>query len=429
MRLTVTFSPALLLAFMLAGCAMQTPQPTAPAPELTAAAAHGSDARPTPLVLVSIDGYRADYLDRRQSPALASMAANGVRAEWMRPAFPTLTFPNHYTLVTGQYPDHTGIINNTMRDPVLGDFSLRNRDAVSDGRWWEGAEPIWITASKQGLITATMFWPGSEAAIGGQHPDHWLPYDGAYTSLERVNQILAWLDLPAHQRPDFLTLYFDHVDHAGHGYGPDSTQVNNAIREVDAAIGQLVTGLKARGLYEHVNLVVVSDHGMALAPENQAIPLDSLIDLGQVDIIATGVLAGLNPVPGQVEHVADALLRQHPHMRCWRKGEFPARLHYGHHPRTPEISCLADSGWKIVTTVSNDDEERFVIPGKHGYDNEDPAMRAIFIAHGPAFREGSVIGPFPNVDVYPLLAHLLDIKPKTNDGNMTPWTPVLRPAD
>ena len=205
----------LALAFS-AGCATTPPGP----------------AKPAPLLLVSIDGYRADYLQRGLSPALAALARDGVRTS-MQPSFPSLTFPNHYTLVTGLRPDHHGIVNNTMYDIQLGKFSLGNRKAVSDGRWWAQGTPLWETAERNGLRTATMFWPGSEADIHGRHPDYWKPYDGAVTPTQRVDQVLAWLDLPPGQRPTFLTLYFDAVDHAGHGHGPDSPQVDQALRETD----------------------------------------------------------------------------------------------------------------------------------------------------------------------------------------------------
>ena len=199
-----------------------------------------ADHRPAPLLLISIDGYRHDYIDRGFSPNLAALARDGVRARSMQPSFPSLTFPNHYTLVTGLRPDHHGIVHNTMDDPQLGHFDLGDRRAVSDGRWWDEATPLWITADRHGLKTATMFWPGTEADIQGMHPDHWRPYDGDVTADQRVVQVLAWLDLPGDQRPGFLTLYFDAVDHAGHDYGPDSPQVDQALRDTDAGGGRLL---------------------------------------------------------------------------------------------------------------------------------------------------------------------------------------------
>jgi len=396
----------LFILVTLAGCASQ---PTAQAPQ--------TEAR-RPVLLISIDGYRADYFDRHLTPTLAAMAADGVHAEAMQPSFPSLTFPNHYTLVTGLVPDHHGIVNNTMADPTLGRFSLSNRGAVSDGRWWAAAEPIWIAADRQGLRTATMFWPGSEADIRGQHPDYWKPYDGKVTPDQRVDQILAWLDLPVAKRPDFLTLYFDAVDHQGHSYGPDSNEVNTALRETDVSIARLVDALRKRGLYDRMNIVVVSDHGMALTPPEQTLVADDMLDLSSVDVVALGVLAGFNPKAGHDFATAEAaLLQPRDHVQCWRKQDVPARLNYGKNPRVPAVICLAQTGWKFTSREAIAKRTKPMSIGEHGYDNADPLMRALFIAHGPDFRRGIVVPEFPNTDVYPLLAYLLRIVPAANDGN------------
>jgi predicted AlkP superfamily pyrophosphatase or phosphodiesterase len=197
-------------------------------PLLAALAAHApAQAEPpparAPLILISIDGFRADYFDRGVTPTLAALAADGVRAQALKPAFPTLTFPNHYTLVTGLYPDHHGIVHNTMQDPVLGRISLKDNVAASDERWWAQGEPIWVTAQNQGLRAATMFWPGSEARIHGRRPDYWQPFDADLPFAQRVDTVLAWLELPPDRRPAFVTLYFGQVDHAGHDHGPDSS--------------------------------------------------------------------------------------------------------------------------------------------------------------------------------------------------------------
>jgi predicted AlkP superfamily pyrophosphatase or phosphodiesterase len=380
-------------------------------------AMHGAEARRA-VLLVSIDGYRADYFQRGQTPTLAAMARDGVRAEAMQPSFPSLTFPNHYTLVTGLVPDRHGVVNNTMSDPKLGRFRLSAHAATADGRWWNGAEPIWVAADRQGLRTATMFWPGSEAEIRGYRPDYWLPYDGKVTPFQRVDTVLAWLDLPPGKRPDLLTLYFDAVDHQGHAYGPDSAQVNEALRQTDAALARLVDGLRKRGLYGNTDIVVVSDHGMAFTPPEQTIVADDYVDLDSVDVVALGVLAGFNPKPGHDFATAEkTLLTPHEHMQCWRKADVPARLDYGKHPRVPAVICLAQTGWKITSRDAIAKRTRPMSIGEHGYDNADPLMRALFVAHGPDFRPGLVVPEFPNTDVYPLLAHLLHIVPAANDGH------------
>ncbi|HJW05941.1 MAG TPA: ectonucleotide pyrophosphatase/phosphodiesterase [Rhodanobacter sp.] len=407
------------LAAFSFGCATQ--RPVAPA------------VRPTPLLLVSIDGYRPDYLQRGLSPTLAMLAQGGVQAASMQPAFPSLTFPNHYTIVTGLTPDHHGVVNNTMFDPQLGKFSLASRKAVSDGRWWAEGTPIWETADRHGLRTATMFWPGSEAAIHGHRPDYWKPFDASVTAEQRVDQVLAWLDLPDAERPSFLTLYFDEVDHAGHVYGPDTAQVNRVLRDTDAALAQLVEGLKQRGLFERINLIVLSDHGMAGVPEANSVLIDRLIPLDRVHMVSMGILAGFNPSSDSAEARADfakveqALQQPHPHMQCWDKTRVPARLAYGGNPRVPQLLCLANVHWRITTSDYAAKRKGRLSLGEHGYDNAEPLMQALFVAHGPAFRVGAKLPAFPNVDVYPLMTHLLGIPAAANDGDYDAVKDMLKP--
>src|SRR5262249_8642064 len=218
-----------LLALLAAGTLPTAAQtPASPAPESPL------------LILISIAAYRPAYLDRAYSPVLAELAASGVRAKGLRPVFPTLTYPNHYTIVTGLYPDQHGIVNNTMRDPVLGSFSPPDHAANTDGRWWDRAEPIWVTAQRQGLRTASVYWPGTQAEIRGVRPTYWQAFDPNVPPDARVDQVLAWLDLPSEERPAFVSLYFEQADVAAHSYGPDSLQLNEALVTIDAALGHLV---------------------------------------------------------------------------------------------------------------------------------------------------------------------------------------------
>lgn len=411
-----------LVAFS-AGCATQ-PKPALPAPAV-------ATAKPAPasLLLISIDGYRNTYIERGLSPTLAMLAKDGVHATGMQPSFPSLTFPNHYTLVTGLRPDHHGIVNNTMYDAALGKFSLGNRDAVSDGRWWSQATPLWETARAHGLRSATMFWPGSEADIHGQHPDFWKTYDGNVTPNERVDQILAWLDLPAGERPIFLTLYFDDVDHAGHTYGPDTPEVDDALRKTDAALARLVGGLRQRQLLDRVNMIILADHGMASVPQNNSVMIDKLIPMTRVDVVSLGVVAGFNPTPGHhdFDKIEQRLEQPQRHMTCWDKTRVPARFAYGSSARVPQLVCVADVGWRIATAASLAKKNGKPSLGEHGYDNAAPEMQALFVAHGPAFRQGVMAASFPNVDVYPLMTHLLDLPPAANDGNYQDVKGMLRP--
>jgi predicted AlkP superfamily pyrophosphatase or phosphodiesterase len=368
-----------------------------------------------PLILISLDGFRADYLARNVSPTLSGLAADGVRAEAMRPSFPSLTFPNHYALATGLRPDQNGIVNNTMEDPAMPGvvFTLGNRAVVSDERWWDDATPIWVTAERQGMRAGTMFWPGSDTTNHGVRPSYWKLYDKAFPAEARVDAVLSWLDLPAEQRPRFITLYLEEVDTQGHAHGPDSMEVDHAIADVDGAIARLLAGLMARGLYERTNLIIVADHGMAAVSADQVIYLDDVAPATSFRLVSGGAVAGIEPAPGETA-AAQALLGAHPHFDCWRKADIPARLHYGTHRRVPSIVCLAEDGWALTLHSS----KGHIPAGQHGYDPADPHMAALFIAHGPAFAHGVVLKPFDNVDVYPLMTRVLGLKPEPNQGKL-----------
>lgn len=407
-RIRFPLLPA-LLALLLVACA--------------SAPSAGGD--PAPLLLISIDSFRPDYLDRGVTPNLTRIAHDGVRARWMTPSYPSLTFPNHYTLVTGLRPDHHGIVHNTMRDAVLGDFSNTDEKAVREPRWW-GGEPIWVTAEKSGLRTATLFWPGSEAAINGIWPTDWRKYDDAMPMPQRVDIVLDWLSRPKATRPRLVTLYFGALDHTAHDFGPQSPQTNATLADVDAAIGRLLQGLAARGLRDRVNVVIVSDHGMAPVPYSHVLDVDTLVDKADATNIGSGEVLGFIPQPGHEAAAEARLLGRHDHYECWRKQQLPARWHYGTHPRVPPIVCQMDVGWDAVTAKKLATYQPGSTRGSHGYDPADPSMRALFIAQGPAFRRGAEIAPFDNVDVYPLLARLVGIEPRPNDGDIAPLLPALK---
>ncbi|MFZ4380976.1 MAG: ectonucleotide pyrophosphatase/phosphodiesterase [Sandarakinorhabdus sp.] len=401
------------LSLLLAACAGK-PRPAPPAAAVSAPA--------HPVILISVDGLRADYLRRGLTPNISALAARGVTTPAMRPSFPSLTFPNHYTLVTGLRPDRHGIVNNNMDDAVLGRFAMSIKEAVGDARWWNGGEPIWVTAERAGIPTATMFWPGSDAAIRGVRPRNWLPFDGAKPEGERVDQVLAWLDIKP--QAGFATLYFDTVDHEGHSYGPDSAEVNKALTEVDRQIGRLLAGLQARGI--DANIVLVADHGMAQVSDDRRVFLDALIDTAKLKLVAGGAVAAINPAPGQEAAVRAALVKSHPHMTCWDKAAIPAALHYGRNPRVPAIICAAEPGWMIWLSLPRPDPSRGPLAGMHGYDPADPSMAAAFVAAGPGFRGGVVLPPFDNVDVHPLLLRLLGLPPMATDGNARTLAKALR---
>ncbi|WP_323990283.1 ectonucleotide pyrophosphatase/phosphodiesterase [Nguyenibacter sp. L1] len=386
---------------------------------------------PPPVILVSIDGFRPDYLDRGVTPNLNALAASGVRAVAMHPSFPSITFPNHYTLVTGLRPDRNGIVGNTMYDPAMPGmrFSLGNRAAVTDRRWWDQAEPVWVTAERHGLRSATLFWPGSEAPIHGVRPADWLPFDGAMPPDDRVDRLLSWFDRPPARRPRFATLYFNRVDHAGHEFGPDAPQTTAAAALIDQAIGRLVAGLRARHI--DADIIVVSDHGMAATSMQRIVYLDRIAPAGTFRFVTGGAYAGVDAAPGvapratpgQAARLAAALLAHHDHMACTRRQDLPERFHYGHNPRVPAFICVADVGWMIAASAAHPPR---TVGGDHGYDAMAPEMNATFLAAGPAFVPGRVIGAFDNVDVYPLVMTLLGLPPLPSDGTVAPFRPALR---
>ena len=378
-----------------------------------------------PLILVSIDGYRADYLDRGHSPILSALASDGVRSQGMRPVFPSLTYPNHYTLVTGLYPDQHGIVSNSMHDPVLGNFSPSNRAANTDGRWWDQAEPLWVTAEKQGLRTASVFYPGTQAEIHGVRPSYWQLFDSSVQPDARVDQALQWFDLPTTQRPKLISLYFEQVDVAGHNYGPDSLQVDEAMMTVDAALGRLVDGLRQRGMFETTNIVVLSDHGMSATSADRVVLMDQIVNVEHIELVTSIVNAGINPKPGYEAEVERALLAPHPHLQCWRKSGVPKNFHYGHNGRIPAIVCVTDDGW-MITTASTASRTAHVPLGEHGYDNNEPQMRALFVGRGPAFKQHLSVPVFDNIHVYALLAKLSGVTPRPNEGRLAVSARMLR---
>ena len=323
------------LVWLLACITCTPPHPPAPASGQTT-------------ILVSLDGFRWDYIDRPQAVNLRALAARGVRARRMVPAFPSKTFPNHYTMVTGLYPEHSGIISNTMWDDVIGKtFTMSARDVMVDPRWW-GGEPLWVTAVKNGKKSASFFWPGSDVAIGGVLPTYYRVYDGRIRNATRVRSVLEWLVLPADSAPLFITMYMSDVDHAGHEFGPDAPQADSAIAHVDSMVGALVSGIAAAGLTDRVNVVIVADHGMVAVSPDRQIFLDDYIDLAQVTVVDWSPVASIRPRQGYEDSVYARLKTAHPQLAVYRKADIPARLHYQASPRITPIVAIAADGWYIA---------------------------------------------------------------------------------
>lgn len=387
------------------------------------------DLKPT-VILISLDGFKPEYLDKYPAPTLGLLAKQGVRAKWMTPSFPSLTFPNHYAIATGLYPDHNGIVANNIYAPEFNEtFSMSKREEVENGRWWLG-EPIWVTTEKQGQRAAAFFFPGTEAEIAGKRPSIWKQFDDNFPNLERVNTVLSWLDMPKSERPTMITLYFSDVDHGGHEAGPDSEDVKQAVERVDQAMSRLVEGLKARGIFDSVNLVIVSDHGMARMDPRDVVVLDDYFASEHAQrVVWNSAMAQIFPKPGMEEAIYSALKAKAPHVSVYLKSEIPARFHYGTSSRIGGIVVIADEGW----TLSSRERYRPVpasevirYRGGHGFDNQLESMRALFIGHGEAFKQGLVVEPFANVDVYNVMTRILGLKPAPNDGNTATVKALLR---
>jgi predicted AlkP superfamily pyrophosphatase or phosphodiesterase len=388
--------------------------------------------KPT-VILVSIDGFHPDYLERYPSPTLGMLARQGVRARWMTPVYPSLTFPNHYSIATGLYPDNNGIVGNNIYDPEFKQtFAMSKREEVQNGRWWLG-EPIWVTAEKQGQRAAAFFFPGTEAEISGKRPSQWRAYDGKIPNSERVDTALSWLDLPGPERPTMILTYFSEVDSAGHESGPDSDGVRQAVAEVDKALSRLVDGLKSRRLFERVNIIIVSDHGMARINPSQVALLDDYFDPKQAEeVVWNSCSVNIFSKPGMEMAIYSSLKSKAPsQVTVYRRQDAPARFHYGSSRRIGDIVVIANEGWSIYSRERYREPARaangeVIYRGAHGYDNRLESMRAIFIAHGPAFKQSQVVEPFECVDVYNVMTEILGLKPASNDGSQATAKAVLR---
>ena len=387
-----------------------------------------ADLQPT-VILVSFDGFRWDYLSKVPTPNLRRLIDRGVHARNLIPSFPSKTFPNHYSIVSGLYPGHHGIVANNIFDPPTGrTFATTKREEVRDPMWW-GGTPIWTLVERAGRKSAPLFWPGSEAPHAGIMPVYVQPYEENRPANARIDQILSWLDQPAAQRPTFLTLYFEDTDSAGHANGPDSPEVRDAIVRDDGYIGRLVNGLSHRGLVDRVNIVVVSDHGMTEVDNTRLIVADDYVSPDDVVISDINPTLGLFPKAGKEDEVYRRLVKAHPHLKVFKREQMPGTWHYRDHPRVPPILGVADEGWQVVRRGTVNGIAARTIPGQrgtHGYDPQLMSMRAIFIAAGPAFKRGATVAPFENVSIYNVLAHILHVTPAPNDGDPSIVRALLR---
>jgi len=357
------------------------------------------------VILVSLDGFRYDYAKRYQAEHLLALAAEGASAaDGMLPAYPSITFPNHYTIITGLYPEHHGLVANSFYDPARKEtYSYRDSKTVGDGTWY-GGTPLWVLAEQQGMRSASFFWVGSEADIQGVRPTYYLKFDPRFPNPKRVEQVLAWLRLPPEQRPHFITLYFSDTDTAGHRFGPDSPQVADAVRELDGEIGKLMDGLKEIKL--PVDLIVLADHGMVKV-EGEPVHLREY----GFDPSHFSPIVGLRLYPksdDDAEKAYEAMRRKSDRFAVYRRKDVPGYLHFDSNPREGDPVIVPNGPYFITADTEPDGPEHPA--GAHGFDaTRMPEMKALFVAAGPDIRRGVVLPPFENVDVYPLIAKILGL--------------------
>ena len=389
------FARAVVVGATVASTAVcaRPPRPAARAPQLA------------PIVIVlSFDGLAERYLGREHLANFEKLIARGERADGLIPPFPSKTFPSHYTMATGLYPGHHGIVGSSFYDPVRREW-FRNPASAGDGSWF-GGEPIWVTAVRHGLRSATFYWPGSEAEIEGLRPTYYKAYDPKVADSTKVDQIAAWLRLPDGERPRLIMAYFPEVDVAGHDHGPSSPEVEAALQAADRTLGRMLDSLDARAGALAVYLLVVSDHGMVFVPRDRVMYVDDLVRMDSLIFRGERATASLwSTNPARVDTIYRTLHQLLPHARAYRPAELPARWHTFGNPRFGDLLLVAETSYVLLTHQA----PLPIKPGEHGYDPANPAMRGIFIAAGPRFQPGTRIPEIENVVLHPLIAELLGI--------------------
>lgn len=436
---------AAFLAFLYGAYRAPSSSWTSTPPPIVQTLSNGTHTFAPTTLLISLDGFRADFLTRNLTPTLNSFIRSGVSPKYMTPAFPSLTFPNHFTLVTGLHPESHGVVGNTFWDPSISkEFYYTDPDRSMQPEWWN-AEPLWLTAERAGVPSAIHMWPGSEAHIGKLEPAYVDAFNGHERLDRKVDRIFSWLDLPGVDdegadvktpRPQFIAAYVPNVDQDGHKYGPNSTSIRSTIKEVDVMLASIFHGIDERNLTDIVNIIVVSDHGMATTSINRLIQLEDLIDTNLIEHTDGWPLYGLRPYDHSEPHLLklyneifakskskeyqesfDVYLRDH---------NMPPRYHFTQNPRIAPLWIVPRTGWAIVTKDEFDivhgkqNHLVYTPKGLHGYDYEHPLMRAIFVARGPAFPHprGSRVDCFQSIEVYNIVCDSLGVEPRPNNGTL-----------
>ncbi len=375
------------------------------------------------LLLVSMDAFRWDYPEMYTTPILDSIASVGVKAKAIQSCYPTKTFPNHYSIATGLYPDHHGIVNNSFYDAEMDRvYKIRDRSAVEDGAFY-GGEPIWVSCEKQGVTAASFFWVGSEADVQGVRPTYWKRYTKKISFEQRIDTVVSWFSLPYNKRPKFTTLYFHQPDGVGHKYGPKHDSTRATVEYLDALIGNLYSKLRKLDIYDSLNIIVTSDHGMGEISRDRLVVLGDHIDTSMVEMtMGSNSVYNLKIKEGFVDAVYSKL-KMVEHVQVFKPEEIPAYLNYGSHSRITDLHVVADSSWSVFYVKG---KRYYDFGGTHGYDNTNPDMDAIFYGSGPAFKRNYRSEKFNNVDLYNLMCKMLNIRPALNDGDTSIVYQMLR---
>jgi predicted AlkP superfamily pyrophosphatase or phosphodiesterase len=364
------------------------------------------------VILISFDGFRWDYVNRNISTHFDYIKENGVSAKSLRSCFPTKTFPNHISIVTGMYPEHHGIISNGFWDYRNNKhFSMSDTNTVREASWYKG-EAFWETAERQGIITASFFWPGSDINLSYRHPTYYYNYDGKIPYRQRVDGVIKWLKLPYNERPHFITSYFNATDTQGHKYGPNSPETNFAISQLDSIIGYFFEELKEINLFDSTNIIVVSDHGMTDISIDKTINIEKILEGYDYKQNDNGPFMLIEPEKDS-ESIFEKLKENEDHYKVYKREDVPEYFHFSDNPLIPEIVLIAEIGWSLETNKSFDNMKKWNSKGNHGYDNYWMDMNGIFYAVGPAFKKNYQVGTVNNIDIYPLLCKIFGILPNT----------------
>lgn len=381
------------------------------------------------VVLISLDGYRWDYTKRFQPPHLSKFIKGGVQAESMIPVFPSKTFPNHYSIATGMYPENNGLVNNSFYDAEKDlVYKIGNRPIIEDGTWYDG-KPLWVNAAQAGMVTASFFFVGAEADIEGVRPTYYYRYDGSISNEERVAQVLDWLKMPTKKRPHLITAYFSDMDDTGHLVGPnDDEALNETLTELDKNLGRLFSEIQQLDI--PVNVIIVSDHGMAAVPVNQLLPLESIKNDALYRTVSVGAIVHLYLKEKKNEEaIFQDLKSKENHFKVYRTQDGHFYKANPTHPRLGELLVIPDLGWyfKSIRQIGIHQKGKIKEIGHHGFDPSFQDLHAVFYANGPAFKKGLKIKPFENIHIYPMICQILGLEiPEAVDGDKSVLMPILK---